>query len=143
MQKLLQASAIPYRQRPGEIEFLLITTEKGNWIFPKGIIDPGETPEETALKESGEEAGVAGKISGGSIGTYTYEKWGCECVVQVYLLEVDHEDPVWLESGQRRRGWFRFEVALKLVKGKALRGLLARAHSILSAGGAEPLRLQG
>ena len=132
MQKLLQASAIPYRHRAGAIEFLLITTEKGNWIFPKGVIDPGETPEETALKESAEEAGVSGRISAGSIGSYTYEKWGCQCAVEVYLLEVDHEDAVWLESGQRRRGWFSFEVAVKLVKGNVLRGLLARAHTILS-----------
>ncbi|SRR6266540_445986 len=133
MEKLRQASAIPYRNREGAIEFLLITTAKGNWIFPKGIVDPGETPQETALKESEEEAGVGGKLSGGSIGCYTYEKWNSECIVEVYLLEVDREEAVWLESGQRRRGWFRFEEAMDLVKGKVLRGLLSRAHSILRA----------
>jgi phosphohistidine phosphatase len=131
MDQLRQASAIPYRKQDGALEFLLITSQKGHWIFPKGIIDPGETPEETALKESFEEAGIGGKIAGPPVGFYTYRKWGSECAVSVYLLEVDREDEVWPESGKRRRGWFRFEEALELLKGKVLSGLLERAQSIL------------
>ena len=133
MEKLRQASAIPYRRRGGALEFLLITSQKGNWIFPKGIVDPGETPEETALKEALEEAGVSGKISGPSIGCYTIEKWGSEWIVKVFLMEVDREDDVWLESGQRQRGWFRFGEATGILKGKVLRGLLARGHAILTS----------
>ena len=50
---LEQASAIPYRLRDGQPEFCLITSiSTGKWGFPKGIVDPGETPEETAIKEA-------------------------------------------------------------------------------------------
>ena len=32
------------------------------WALPKGIIDAGERPEETALREVGEETGVEGRL---------------------------------------------------------------------------------
>ena len=57
-QQPIQASVIPFQRRNGQIEFCLITTRKRNWIFPKGIIDPGETMEQTAAKEALEEAGT-------------------------------------------------------------------------------------
>jgi len=51
--RIAQACVIPFRRDGDEIVFCLITSlKKKRWIFPKGIIDPGETPEETALKEA-------------------------------------------------------------------------------------------
>lgn len=37
---------------------LLLRHRKGEWVFPKGHVDPGERPLETALREVEEEAGV-------------------------------------------------------------------------------------
>jgi phosphohistidine phosphatase len=128
MNRLPQASAVPYRMRGGTPEYLLITSHKGNWIFPKGIIDPGETPEGTALKESLEEAGIGGRIVGPPFASYTYEKWDSLCEVSVFLLEVDSEDPQWLESSERQRAWFRYEDALAVVKGKKLARILEQAQ---------------
>ena len=72
-----QASAIPYRRRDGCVEFCLITTiKRRRWAFPKGIIDPGETPVETALKEAEEEAGLHGRVDDEPLGRYKYAKWG-------------------------------------------------------------------
>jgi len=131
MNRLPQSSAVPYRMRSGEPEYLLITSHKGNWNFPKGIIDPGETPEETALKESREEAGIGGRISGPPIGGYTYEKWDSLCEVTVFLLEVESEDPHWLEGGERQRAWFRHGDARAVIKSKKLLRVLDRAHEEL------------
>lgn len=135
MKLLPQAGAIPYRMREAAPEYLLITSHKGNWIFPKGIIDPGETAEQTALKESREEAGIGGRIAGPPIGSYTYEKWDCLCTVTVFLLEVQSEDPRWLEASERQRAWFRFHEARAIIKGKKLARLLDRAHETLTAAG--------
>ncbi|MEX2536016.1 MAG: NUDIX domain-containing protein [Trueperaceae bacterium] len=41
-----------------EEKILLIRHYNGTWVFPKGHIDPGETPLEAALREVAEEAGV-------------------------------------------------------------------------------------
>lgn len=132
--RLPQASAVPYRMRTGQAEFLLITTRKGNWIFPKGIIDAGDTAEDTARKEAYEEAGVRGAVRGPSLCSYRYEKWDSICEVAVFLLEVEGEEPEWPESGERRRGWFRFEEARRLLGDrKKLLKVLDRARDELAA----------
>jgi len=35
---------------------------EGTWALPKGLIDPGEGPAETALREGHEETGVHGRL---------------------------------------------------------------------------------
>ncbi len=39
-------------------EVLLLQHASGSWVFPKGHIEPGEDPLETAVREIDEEAGV-------------------------------------------------------------------------------------
>ena len=134
MNRIHQSSAVPFRIRDGAPEYLLITNHKGHWIFPKGIIDPGETAVETAIKEAREEAGIQGRIVGAPIGTYTYEKWDSVLDVTVYLLEVQTEDAGWLEEGERRRAWFRLGDARSVMTNKKLLKVLEKAHAALSAG---------
>jgi len=101
-----QASAIPYRRDAGRLEFCLITSVKrGRWGFPKGIIDPGDTAEETALKEAEEEAGLSGRIVSDVVGRYEYHKWGSRLIVGVFLMEVTHTAEQWLEDQIRQRCW--------------------------------------
>jgi 8-oxo-dGTP pyrophosphatase MutT (NUDIX family) len=94
-----QSAVIPYRFREGKLEILLITSRNNKrWIIPKGIIDPGMTPQQAALQEALEEAGVKGKVFDDLMGTYTYEKWGGICRVQIFLLEVESIYIDWLEA---------------------------------------------
>ena len=84
-----QASAIPYRRRGEQLEFCLITSvSNGRWGFPKGLIDPGETAPQTALKEAREEAGIVGRVVGKPLGRYSYRKWNTSLAVTVFLMEV-------------------------------------------------------
>lgn len=41
-------------------QFLVIKSRKGNWGFPKGHPNPGETPVQTATREFQEETGISG-----------------------------------------------------------------------------------
>jgi 8-oxo-dGTP pyrophosphatase MutT (NUDIX family) len=42
---------------------LLISTQEGRrWQLPKGHIEPGESPEQTAVREVREETGVTGRV---------------------------------------------------------------------------------
>ena len=110
---LLQASAVPFR-RAGEraSEFCLITSiSSGRWGFPKGLIDPGETPIEAGLKEAHEEAGLHGQILGEPLGEYQYAKWGSMLSVTAYLMEVSRADAQWLEADRRQRQWVSAESA--------------------------------
>jgi phosphohistidine phosphatase len=102
-----QACAVPYRWRGGELEFCLVTTSrKRRWGFPKGIVDPGETPRKTALKEAWEEAGLRGRVEGRALGQYIYRKWGSRLVVAAYLMRVVDEADDWEEARLRKRRWF-------------------------------------
>lgn len=65
-----QVAAVCYRVRSGEIEFLLVKTGKGRWIFPKGSVEPGLTHAQAAALEAFEEAGVHGRMEEASFARY-------------------------------------------------------------------------
>ena len=51
--------AVVFRKYHGNTELLLIKhTIGGHWSFPKGHVEPGETEEETALREIKEETSI-------------------------------------------------------------------------------------
>lgn len=127
--RILQACAVPYRiNEAGELEFCLITSSgRGDWIFPKGIIDPGETPKTTAVKESREEAGLHGTIEGKPLGEYEYSKWDASLRVTAYLMRVTAEDKTWDEAEFRQRCWYTAKEAKKLIRRNKLQTLLDAA----------------
>ncbi len=123
-----QAAAIPYRRVRERPEFCLITaTGSGNWIFPKGIVDPGETVEQAALKEAFEEAGLHGRIVGQPLGSYPLAKFGRTFQVTAMLMEVTECDQQWSEQHLRQRRWVSEEEARRMLKHAHLRELLQSA----------------
>ncbi len=60
----ISAGGVAHRKNGDAIEIALIkTSSEGRWQLPKGIIDPGETPEIAALREVREEAGIDCEIT--------------------------------------------------------------------------------
>lgn len=114
------AAAVPVRHRAsGGLEFLLVRTSDGaRWTFPKGGVDPGETPAAAAAREAREEAGVTGAVGSEALGVYRYapSRNGADDVT-AFLLEVDR-DGLPAETG-RDPTWCGFETARsRLVKGR-------------------------
>ncbi len=117
-----QSSVIPFRMANGEVEILVIASSKNHHsVVPKGIHDPGHTPQESAAKEAWEEAGVEGEILEPPLGEYRYQKWGAECTVTVYPMRVERMVPEaeWEESHRGRR-WLSPKKAAKELKQKEL-----------------------
>ena len=58
--KTMSCGGLPWRLRDGKLEVLLIKqfAHKDSWGIPKGHVHEGETPEQCALREVREEAGV-------------------------------------------------------------------------------------
>lgn len=55
----VSSGGVVFRQGPSGIEVGLISVgEPARWQLPKGLVDPGETPEITAVREVREETGV-------------------------------------------------------------------------------------
>ena len=128
-----QAAAIPYRRTDDGIEICVITTQSGNWGIPKGIVDPGDTPPITALKEAEEEAGILGHLVGESVGSYSYQKWGAKLNVAVYLMQVERALDYWDEAEFRERKWVIPDVAMRMLAYHKGRDLITAAIVDLQA----------
>jgi phosphohistidine phosphatase len=125
---IYQAAAVPYRLRNGAAEFCLITSfRKTRWGIPKGIIDPGETPQQTALKEAEEEAGLFGRLEGEALGEFEYCKWGTVLYVTVFLMRVTQADDDWEEAEFRQRAWYGPDEAREVMYRDELRHMIDSA----------------
>jgi 8-oxo-dGTP pyrophosphatase MutT (NUDIX family) len=124
-----QCGAIPYSVVDGRVAFLLITARRsGRWIFPKGAIDPGLTPQESAALEALEEAGVSGQIWGEPIGSYRSSSSDNSSLVDIdaYPLLVETQLDVWKEMDQRLRHWVMLPEAKRLLNDPALSRLAVK-----------------
>lgn len=130
-----QACAVPFRQRERRLEFCLITSSGGHWLFPKGFIDPGDDPADAAVREAYEEAGLRGRIVGQPLGFYQTAKNGERVKVLALLMHVRRSESRWPEDGTRRRCWVTEDEARSLLDNPRLAKLLkAAAARIRSAG---------
>jgi len=136
-----QAAAIAVKRRARSLQVCLIR-RKGSksWGIPKGVVDRGDTREETALNEAWEEAGLKGRLIGDAIGTYEYQKWHKTLRVAVYIMEVLDQADTWEEADIRERRWTSFEKAASRLTRHPVRPLLERAKSRLVEGNAPRVR---
>lgn len=126
-----QAAAIAVRWKQDDLEVCLIRKMGSrNWGVPKGLVDPGDTHEETALKEAWEEAGISGRLIGMSLGTYQYDKWDATFEVTLYLMEVLEQHARWQEAGFRERRWTSFAKAASLLSQHPVHPFLDRARTL-------------
>lgn len=130
-----QSSVIPYRMRDGRLEILAVMSNKRkHWVLPKGISEPGFSLQASAAKEAFEEAGIEGEVGEQSLGRYVYKKWGAECTVEVFPMEVTHmvDEATWEES-HRGREWMTPKQAVKRVRQPALKPMILELAKQLEA----------
>ncbi len=63
------AGGVVFRRDGGGVRILLIHDGHGNWGFPKGHIERGEDPGETARREIAEEVALTGLVLHAPLGT--------------------------------------------------------------------------
>ncbi len=115
-----QSGAIPYAYVDETVVFLLITSRRtGRWIFPKGSLPRGASPQAHAAREAFEEAGVEGRVESDSIGSYrTWKTRGISRIVievAMYPLLVETQADDWPEKGERHRHWVTLTDARRLL----------------------------
>jgi phosphohistidine phosphatase len=128
-----QSAVIPYRVRDGKPEILVIaSSKKHHLVVPKGIKDPGLSPQASAAKEALEEAGIEGEVADTALGSYSCEKWGATCTVTVYPMKVTRviAEEEWEES-HRGRQWVSPEKAASQLKQQELRPLVKKLAAMI------------
>lgn len=123
-----QACVIPFRLQQESLKFCLITSlKRKKWIFPKGVVEPGETLLEAGLKEAWEEAGLRGRIIGDPLGSYFDQKWGSRLEVTVMLMSVTSSADDWPEVLERQRCWMSCQATHELLGENALGNIFRMA----------------
>ena len=109
------------RNKKNEVEILLIQDSKDRWTIPKGHIEEGETAQETAKREIGEEAGLKDVEILGWLGKIHFRYRRVDKLVlmttQVYLVKaLGDTDKIQKEEWMNGIKWFSFSEALDLIE---------------------------
>lgn len=130
MRVIRQSGAIVVRLDRDPPQVLLVSAKRNprNWIFPKGHIEKGESPEAAALRETKEEAGVVSKLVAPA-GVLEYRFLGVTARVE-YFLALFSREAASPEDG-RTRIWCSIDEALERLSYKNTRKLLRKAWKLL------------
>jgi len=131
---LTHAGGIVHRPGRDGPEFLLVRPSSGadQWLFPKGHIDPGESPEAAAVREVREETGVDASVVA-PVGVLEFRA-GDEDVRVVYFV-MRASGAAGGEHEARGTCWRGFDAAWSLLSFEDAKGLLGKAREMLVSGG--------
>lgn len=109
--------AVVFRNENGQKKYLLIRNKRSaHWGFPKGHIEPGETNEETAIREVLEETGLHINILPGFAKSSEYTIQGkIEKSVIIFLAETKEIDYSLQVEEIEECGWFDFDSAMNIL----------------------------
>lgn len=120
-----------YRMRSATPEFLLVTSRRRpkQWVYPKGHVEAGEKPEETAVREVEEEAGVLARITK-PLEDIVFKVDGEPQRIRYFLMSVVHEG----RPGEgRRSSWLSPEAAVKRLSWPKSQALIRKAVDVLTS----------
>jgi 8-oxo-dGTP pyrophosphatase MutT (NUDIX family) len=80
---------------------VLLVLERDEWAYPGGRLEPGETPEEAAVREAREEAGI--EVDLGPL--LCTRQWADGFVLHVFAATIADGEPH-APCGIREVGWF-------------------------------------
>lgn len=136
----VSSGGVIYRKDNSSFEIALVAVKDGKvWCLPKGMVDKGEKPAETAVREVSEETGLKGKIIEklGEINYWYYlkeEKAKCRKTVHFFLLEYESGDISKHDWEVDKVAWFKIDDALKIATHKNEREIIEKAKGILTKG---------
>ncbi len=136
----VSSGGVIFRRHDGSIEVAMVAVKGGNvWCLPKGLIDKGEVPEKTAIREVAEETGLKGRIIE-KLGEITYwyyikeENIKCRKTVHFFLMEYEGGDVSNHDWEVDDASWFPIDEALKKASYRGEKEIIEKARKKLIDG---------
>lgn len=143
MAREASAGGVVVREQGSELEVAVIRPHgRSLWALPKGHVDPGETPEQTAVREVWEETGLRATLVAplGEI-RYVYQFRGQRIFKRVHFFLFRYQSGVLGDlqhAGHRvevdETRWVPLQRAAALLGYKGEKAIAARAARMLRAG---------
>ncbi len=140
IKRQVSSGGVILRKSNDVVEIALVAVKGGNvWCLPKGIVDRGESTEETAVREVQEETGLKGRVIDkiGEISYWYYikgENARCRKTVHFYLMEylsgTTDEHDVEVDDAS----WFSIDDALNKISYKGDREMIEKAKEMIGKG---------
>jgi 8-oxo-dGTP pyrophosphatase MutT (NUDIX family) len=139
----VSAGGVAFRWVDSQPEIAIVSMKpKLRWQLPKGIVDPGESPDVTAVREVREEAGVETERLGL---IETIEYWYRSVrngrpvryhkFVHFYLMEYRSGDVANHDHEVEEARWVSVEEALQMLEFKSEREVVEKARAMIEAKG--------
>ncbi len=143
MRRELSAGGVVVRRMAGRWWLAAVRPQgrpAGTWALPKGLIDAGETPAATAVRETYEETGLRARVEhklGDVRYVYTWEGERVFKIVSFFLLRPVGgrlgELPAGMELEVAEARWLPLEEAPHLLSYRGERDMATRAREALAA----------
>src|SRR5688572_3638026 len=135
----ISSGGVAFRWQDSKPEIAIVSVKpKRRWQLPKGIVDPGESPQVTAVREVREEAGIETNLIR-LIETIEYwyrsVKYGKPVryhkFVHFYLLEYRSGDVANHDHEVEASRWVSFDEAIEMLDFKSEREVVEKAREML------------
>ncbi len=134
------AGGVVFRHANDQLQILMIQDRLGRWTIPKGHVEPGESIEQTAVREVAEETGLTELRLGEKLDKlhFFYRKEGklIFMTTHVFLIEAGGDTNAVVpedSEGIVDAKWFDYEEALKLIEYKDTERLFQMALTRIKA----------
>ena len=130
------AGAITYTKQDGRMLYLLIKDFHGNWGFPKGHLEKGESEEEAAMREILEEAGISIRLDSSFKEELQYVMPNGIPKISIYFLgEYEDQTPVRQPEEVEEIRLLAYQEAMDLLTFDNMKEILAKADAYLKEKG--------
>ena len=132
----ISAGGVVFRRFGGMLKYLLILDGHGNWGFPKGHLEEGESASAAAHREIVEETGLSDLISHAALRQldWTFQVTNAlvhkRCVYFLFESTAGETCPQG-EEGITQCAWFAYEDAIRKLTFQNTRTLLTEAAAIV------------
>src|SRR5262245_10798973 len=136
----VSSGGVAFRRRGADVDVALINVgeqEGGRWQLPKGIVDAGESPEVTALREVREEAGIDSALVAPLESIEYWYVAASEGVryhkrVYFFLLEYERGDVHDHDREVNEARWVPIDEALQMLAFKNEREVVSKARALVA-----------